>query len=391
MKISMRVESHLWTVRCVLLAVLVAPSLHCGDGGPPEACNCDCLDVPDDDDTADDDDSVDGGDDDDSGGDDDDSGAVDDDDATPVDVTADLEPCEGGVLAAFTEGEIEPPGAASDGYLVPGDDTLEALSASFEALSAGDAELAQAEVAVVGYEVCRGDGAEAGTALWRPLVAGSGRALFAWRAVGARPLIVGVPHPWFEVDVLAEGVEAFDRMDARGLVVAGTHRCANVAESPCDGTTDVCGEDAAPYRESDMAHVVDSVYQVAHELLSDQHEEAWVVSLHGMAADGVSLSDGTHEPADPGDPIVALYDALETALPGEYVTACSEFDGAVVDERLCGTTNAQGRYVNGSGDACSEAAAASSARFLHLEQSPDVRDDFDRVLDAMDSVLPTPE
>ena len=46
MKISMRVESHLWTVRCVLLAVLVAPSLHCGDGGPPEACNCDCLDVP---------------------------------------------------------------------------------------------------------------------------------------------------------------------------------------------------------------------------------------------------------------------------------------------------------------------------------------------------------
>ena len=380
----MRAESHLWMLRGVLLAVLAAPSLQCGDGGPPEGCDCDCLDVPGDDDTADDDDSVSA--DDDDAIDDDDTG--DDDDA--VDVTAELPPCEGGVLAAFSADEIAPPAAASGDYLVPGEDTLEAITASFEALVGGDAELAQAQVAVAGYEVCRGEGQEAGTALWRPLVAGSGRSLFAWRAVGARPLIVGVPHPWFELETLDEGVDAFDRLSARALIAAGTHRCANSGEAPCDGTTGACGGDGVPYRESDMAHVLDSVYQLAHELIADQHADDWVLSLHGMPSDGISVSNGTSddiEETDPLDPTAALYEALASEFGDEYVTSCSAFEGATVDERLCGDTNVQGRYVNGSSDACTASAPASAGRFVHLEQSLDVRQEFDRVVDAIGAVL----
>ena len=173
----MRAETHLWMFRCLLLMVLVVPALNCteeGGGG----CDCDCLDVPeDDDDSTDDDDSAVGSDDDDST-DDDDSSADDDDDV--VDVTGDLPACEGSVLAAFTEDEIQPPGPASDGYLIPSEDTIEAVVASVEALTSGNAALALAEVAVVGYELCGGAGDEAGTALWRPVEPGSGRAVIAW-------------------------------------------------------------------------------------------------------------------------------------------------------------------------------------------------------------------
>ncbi len=365
----MSVDSRLWMFRGLLLLVLVAPSFNCAEGEGGEGCDCSCLDVPDDDDDGDDDDSV---------------GGNDDDD----DPTADLPACEGSVLAAFTDDEIAPPSVASDGYLVPSEDTLEAVAASVEALTSGNAAQATAEVAVVDYELCGGSGDEAGTALWRPATAGSGRALFAWRAVDAEPLIVGVPHANFEAGTLEEGVDAFGRLHARALISTGTHRCANTAASDCDGVTGVCGGDSLPYRESDMAHVSDSVYQVAHELFADLYEDDVVVSLHGMVREGVSLSDGSADDADADSLVAAFAAALAAEFPDELVTTCNDYDGANVDEHLCGPTNVQGRYVNGSAEPCGTGADAASGRFLHVEQSGDVRDEGPRVMDALVGVLP---
>ncbi|MCP4868380.1 MAG: hypothetical protein GY898_06655 [Proteobacteria bacterium] len=376
----MRAETHLWMFRCLLLMVLVVPALNCteeGGGG----CDCDCLDVPeDDDDSTDDDDSAVGSDDDDST-DDDDSSADDDDDV--VDVTGDLPACEGSVLAAFTEDEIQPPGPASDGYLIPSEDTIEAVVASVEALTSGNAALALAEVAVVGYELCGGAGDEAGTALWRPVEPGSGRAVIAWRAVEARPLIVGVPHPWFEDGTLDEGVYAFGELDARVLISAGAHRCANTGASPCDGTTGVCGGDDLPYRESDQAHVTETVFGVGHELFADLFEDDVVVSLHGMADEGVSLSDGTDGDVASDSVVATLAAALATEFPEQLVTTCNDYDGALVADRLCGTTNAQGRYVNGSESPCDTAADAAGGRFVHLEQSSTMREDGETVMELL--------
>ena len=45
----------------------------------------------------------------------------------------------------------------------------------------------------------------------------------------------------------------------------------------------------------------------------------------------------------------------------------------LVDERLCGTTNVQGRHLNGSAEPCVDAADAASGRFVHLEQSQSLR------------------
>lgn len=86
-----------------------------------------------------------------------------------------------------------------------------------------------------------------------------------------------------------------------------------------------------------MAHVVGSAFQAAHQVLSAAFATDWVVSLHGMAGAGASLSNGT--------------------------------TGAIA--------------------VCTPAAATASERFVQLEQSPDVRVARQRVVDAFDAVVPS--
>ena len=393
--------------RLLLLLPLLVSQWNCADDGA-EAGGFDCLDRPgsdDDDDTGGGIGSWDPGDDpgdDDSGDDDsgdDDSGDDDDSSEIPEDITLFLPPCSGGVVTAFVESEIAPPASGSDGYAVPSPDVLQAMRASLEALASGDYGQALAQASLVQYELCRGQDEEQGTALWRPdrqpeIPGGepgpsSGRTLFAWRAVEARPLVVEVPHPWFEAGTLEEGIAMFHELQARALVVSGTHRCANAAESNCDGTTGVCGgpADTSPYRQSDMAHTDASLFHVIHEALADTYENDWFVSLHGMGDVGISISDGTQLDTSLGTPVAEFGAALMAQFPG-LVTTCNDWPGALWQTRLCGTTNVQGRYINGVEGVCTEAAAASSGRFIHLEQDADVRDQIELVVGALDSVLP---
>ena len=392
----MHAETHLRLFRLLLLCLLLVPSVRCAneDGAGPQACDsCSCggpvddddSGGSDDDDTANDDDSA--ADDDDSAGDDDDS-AGDDDDSAIDDVTAVLHVCEGGVLASFSDDEIAAPGADSEGYNSPGSDITEAVSASIEALLAGDGLLAAGEVAVVGYELCRGEGDEVGMALWRPTQGGTGRALVAWRAVGARPLIVGVPHANFEHLTLEEGVAMFDVLDARALIVTGTHRCANSAVAGCDGNSSVCTGESAPYRESDMAHAIETVYQVAHEEISDAFPDDIVLSLHGMAGLGISISAGVLGQV-PDDSFQSQFATqLLLSFADEDITSCNPYPGGSTQQRLCGTTNLQGRYVNGSESPCDTSAEEISGRFIHLEQSIEVRENYDEIIEDLDGLLP---
>jgi len=394
----MRTELHVRLIRVLLLCALIAPSIHCAseDGAGPQACDgCDCSNVPDDDDSSisDDDDSSISDDDDSSISDDDDSSISDDDDddddsSSSDDVTQSLEPCVGGVLASFTDGAITPPASGSEGYTPPAGDVLEAIEDSVDALVADQGVLAAAEVAVVGYELCRGDGDEAGIALWRPVQSGTGRALFAWRAVAARPLIVGVPHANFEQLTLEEGVAMFEQLDARALIVTGTHRCANEAAAGCDGNTSVCSAESEPYRESDMAHVEDSVFQVAHEALSSLFDEDIVMSLHGMSGLGISISSGVLGQVE-DDSFHSLFATeLLLSFADEDITSCNPYPGGSTQQRLCGTTNAQGRFVNGSESPCDTPAEEISGRFIHLEQSLEVRQQYDEIIEDLDALLP---
>jgi len=312
-----------------------------------------------------------------------------DDDHADDDTSASepLPTCADSVTGAFAEDEIDPPQPDSEGYTPPTDDDLQLMRDTLQDLLAGQNASALAGVEQLGYELCAGDADDDGLVLMRPQARGAGHALFAWRTAAARPLILGSPHSWLELGTLDECVEAFQQVQARLLIATGTHRCANTAPAGCDGSTEVCGA-YEPYRESDMAHVVGGFYQVFHEVFADHFADDWVLSVHGFPFFGISVSNGTHDAAAEGTPVALFGAALMEQYPDERVTSCSDWPGADVDYRYCGTTNVQGRYVNGSPDPCFDAADTASERFIHLEQFFTIWLDPQPVIDALDSVVP---
>jgi hypothetical protein len=363
--------------RLLALAAACLLLVHCDAGTG-------CGEPADDDDTTGDDDSADDDTgDDDSTGDDDTSG---DDDTTPEDIFDLLPACD--VLAELDPDTFDPPGSGSDGYSPPPGFVTDGVAASISALIGGHGVEALESLDGTSYQLCRGSGDESEVALWRPEQTGSGRALVAWRRGPARPLIVGAPHAHLELVTLEQAVTAFERLETRGLVVSGTHRCANAGPSDCEGTSPACGGEEGPFQESDMAHVVDSVFQAAHVALATAYPDDWVISLHGMDYSGISLSDGTTFDGELATPVALLGAALMDAFPSEWVTSCNAWPGAVVEERLCGTFNVQGRAINGSVDPCGANASLSSGRFLHLEQSATVREFPDLLIGALDDAIP---
>ena len=361
----MRAHRSVWTLRLGLISALAVFSLNCEEGE-----DCGCLDEPppapeepDDDDT-------------------DDGSEI-----TPlppelIEVLSELQACEGGVVTAFTADVVLPPQAGSEAYLPPSLDTLSAIASSIESVRAGDSKLADALVAVVGYELCRGEGPEEGVVLWRPSTDGTGRSLFAWRLHQARPVQIGVPHPWQYAETLTEGRRAFTELRARTLVSAGAHRCSNSEESGCSGD-DACAP--AP-TVSDMAYSRDTIFQVAHEAFFDAFEGDLVVALEGRMEPGVIVSEGVADDLQAGGAASRVFDALVT--DGEQANDCGPDQSAAPSSAGCGLDNVQGLYVNGSPVACGPVSpAAVAGRFVHLAQSADVAGDAASVLSALDAVV----
>ena len=291
-----------------------------------------------------------------------------------------LSTCSSPVLDSLTKEGA--PARNSDGYEVPSDVVLGNFQESIASALDGNLESAESYAQSADYSLCRGSGDESNLLLWMPRDRGTGQAQFVIRIGDAAALVLGVPHPHFEADVLVEGVEIFAATRARALVVSGTHRCANENASSCDGSTSVCSDSSAAYRESDQAHVVDSTFQRAHEVVYDRFPEPVVISLHGMRRDGISLSNGTTQAVDPDSPVATLATSLLEAFPDETITTCNGYEGANREIHLCGTTNTQGRYANGSADACEDAAGQAMGRFVHMEQSRSVRGERAKVASA---------
>lgn len=139
-----------------------------------------------------------------------------------------------------------------------------------------------------------------------------------------------------------------------------------------------------------MAHALGSVFMGVHRFFAETFPADVVLSLHGMGQGGISISDGTTFPTSEEALVARLAGALRVVFPDEHITTCNEYPGANVDQRLCGTTNVQGRHMNGIVlDACIATATRSAGRFLHVEQSLAVRKSWERVADAFEQVLQT--
>ncbi|MCA9540263.1 MAG: hypothetical protein KC620_15300 [Myxococcales bacterium] len=280
-----------------------------------------------------------------------------------------LPACGAPLAAYFDRAIMQPPGENS--HLVIADEIAigDAMSNALAAGVRGDFATLQQVTAPWGYTACFAPEAQA--VLLRP-EPGRGLPLMAWRLGTSRPFLLEVPHPFHEVNTLAQGVEAFLTLGARALIVSGTHRCASDALAECNGESDVC---EGGYRKSDPAHNPDSVFHAMHVALADTYFRHYAISLHGLSGPDVIVSDGTEFRASGGTPIADVATHLRDVLAGEVeVMSCNGVRGMVGTDSHCGTTNAQGRHLNESANVCGESADTSSYRFVHLEQPRYLRD-----------------
>lgn len=298
---------------------------------------------------------------------------------------AGVDDCTGGVLAAMTLASIEPLARDTDSYRPPSALVVERIGLAIEEIAAFNGIIAGQHAEVAGYELCRGTGDEDGLLLLRPSTPGTGHASIVIRYQDPRPLVLEAPHPLYDMGTLEESVAIFTATNARALVASGTHRCASDRPSGCDGTADACGTGAA-VRESDMAHAVDSAFHAAHLALAAAYPEDWFVGVHGFEGPGASVSNGTNDPVAPTSRAARLAVALHERF-GADVTTCNDFGGASIttEERVCGTTDVQGRALNESPLECTTAATTATDRFAHIEQAPEYRPE--RAADVAAAIL----
>lgn len=227
-----------------------------------------------------------------------------------------------------------------------------------------------------------------------------------------RDLIAEAPHPVVDRYTAPETALFVTQLGARAAIVAGANRCAAAAASPCSGTTKVCkAHGKAPYRDSDVAHNPETLFHAVHEVLAAQWPQAVVFSIHGFGKSKAApdtwavISDSGRGEGGSADRLTRrLRDSLRARLDGgdARAVACDDpEDRRFGFARLCAATNAQGRHLNGSADACRQSVEQASGRFLHIEQTLDLRDPFEygwraprdhaairAVLDAVGDVVP---
>ncbi|MFW5701213.1 MAG: hypothetical protein ACOCWM_05935 [Cyclobacteriaceae bacterium] len=190
--------------------------------------------------------------------------------------------------------------------------------------------------------------------------------------------VISAPHSHFETNTDIQSGLIFRGCNAKYLAISTSHRCSNTEYSSCSGTTSVCGS-TDPHRISDSAHNINSYFQIFHEEVYN-HSNTTVFQLHGFSYDSgdpsVIVSNGTNIDLD-ATSIVNLFatnleNLLNDASVGAYCNSCNEIGDP---DYLCGTTNIQGRFINGLShdDACNIYAPTSSNKFFHIEQSYDLR------------------
>jgi hypothetical protein len=83
------------------------------------------------------------------------------------------------------------------------------------------------------------------------------------------------------------------------------------------------------------------------------------------------ISNGAHaDDPDAKTPATRLRFAIANRIrqPGAVVSCNLPADAVYDFRKLCGTTNVQGRHVNGDVDACRRSVDQGTGRFIHVEQ-----------------------
>ena len=140
--------------------------------------------------------------------------------------------------------------------------------------------------------------------------------------------------------------------------------------------------DAVRYPVSDMAHFVASVFQITHEAVSEYASQIYSLSIHGHnrpECEDIFISSGLS-----GGSKQMLFDlkfnlnntGLTVAVAGDSSSHCP----------LVGSTNVQGRFINGSAQPCTVPGVTPTGYFIHIEQSRLVRDnssEYSKLIEAI--------
>jgi hypothetical protein len=194
------------------------------------------------------------------------------------------------------------------------------------------------------------------------------------QGTGTRSLVVEAPHPLADSETDTQAARVFSASRAEWYLLAGSHRCSNVATSGCDGTTDACSNGMQnPYRESDTAHSTKAPFFAMHAALSTTVTSPFL-QLHGntQPCPTALISDGSGSYADAG-----LAAQLSNALEAKGATVGRCGVGYPTGTcTLCAGDNVEGRMTAGAADSCTM-VGTMYARFIHVEQQKSLRDESD--------------
>lgn len=205
-----------------------------------------------------------------------------------------------------------------------------------------------------------------------------------------RELSIQVPHPIFDSGTELEGMEVFLQLGARSFLLAGTHRCANEAESRCSGTTTACTRpERAAHKKSDVPHNPSNMFHQTHRQLMRSIPNTVAIQLHRNNQAGcpqVLISNTNFD-------YTAVPDGNVRRLASNFdipsVGICDPQPGSC---NLCGTNNLQGRFSNGSPSPCDTRASSPNEQFIHIEQHRSFFDDFSGnfspLIDALQRTFP---
>lgn len=183
-----------------------------------------------------------------------------------------------------------------------------------------------------------------------------GAGAIALRVSARAPVVVQVPHSFFDEGTLPIGIAVFDELGAQALLVNSVHRGGTGADE------ERLERARSGSSASDVAHQVTSFFHHAHLELGRSWPQAHVVQLHGFRDEKVPSARIIVSAAGTGAAIAPLARAFNDAFgPGTARLYPEEVD------QLGGTQNAQ-----------AQANREEGRTFVHLELSASLRRELAR-------------
>ncbi len=192
-------------------------------------------------------------------------------------------------------------------------------------------------------------------------------------ASSSKNLSFDCPHPKFDAETGEQGIRLLKGTQARSWIVAGSHRMSN------NNIQVTC----QPHHYfSDAAHSVNNCFLAAVAAVkfyyeSVVHQDYTSVQLHGMAKSSCGsidtfFSHGSCDRSKKGEEKIDILQRIATVHPldkGKHAVAGSD------DCNLCGSTNIEGRLINGvpRNDLCDTVAKSTNGKFIQIEQKREYR------------------